>query len=169
MKWFHVGVRGVLSFLQLHRSNVDALGGLTIAASQQHLLAPNSEWIAQAAFNPESITFGVFQDHDQKEVGMISLIDPRLVHEEEDLEHFQQGCLYVWRLMIADKFQGKGYGKLSIEFAQAYAKAIGLGGVSLTTMDKEKDNALPFYQRLGFQPTGRRLDDEIELIWRQTG
>lgn len=67
--------------------------------------------------------------------------------------------------MIDHRFQGKGLGNQAINFSKRYASIIGLQGVSLTTMDKEEGNALHIYQKLGFIPTGRRLDDEIELIF----
>ncbi|BCV56572.1 hypothetical protein TUM17384_05170 [Shewanella algae] len=71
----------------------------------------------------------------------------------------------MWRVMIDHRFQGKGLGSHAINFSKRYASIVGLKGVSLTTMDKEEGNALYIYQKLGFTPTGRRLDDEIELIF----
>ena len=67
--------------------------------------------------------------------------------------------------MVDYNFQGLGLGKQAINFSKQYASLVGLQGVSLTTMDKEDGNALSIYQKLGFAPTGRRLDDEIELIF----
>lgn len=129
------------------------------------MICSNSEWLAQAAFVAESLTFGIFKEG--RPVGVISLIDPRLVDEDdEDREHYQENCLYVWRVMVDKGSRGANVGSQAIAFALGYAKLVGLEGVSLTTMDREVANALPFYERLGFSTTGRRLDEEAELAIR---
>ncbi|WP_420345527.1 GNAT family N-acetyltransferase [Pelagibius sp.] len=110
------------------------------------------------------MSFGLFAGG--RAVELISLVDPRLVEDTEDREHFQSDCLFVWRVMVDRTQQGRGYGTQAIHFACNYARLVGLQGVSLTTMDQEAGNALPFYERLGFHPTGRRLDGEIELVRR---
>ncbi|USD34477.1 MULTISPECIES: GNAT family N-acetyltransferase [Vibrio] len=149
------------SFLKVNGNIIDDIIDLTVEESQKHLIASNAEWLAQASFNDSSISYAIYLD--QKPAGLISLIDPRLLDKFDD--HFQKEHLYVWRVMIDHRFQGKGLGNQAINFSKRYASMIGLQGVSLTTMDKEEGNALSVYQKLGFTPTGRRLDDEIELIF----
>ncbi|EPE2685108.1 GNAT family N-acetyltransferase [Vibrio alginolyticus] len=150
-----------ISFLKVNSNIVDQVIDLKVGESQSHLIASNAEWIAQASFNEDSVSYGIYIN--DKAAGLISLIDPRVL--EEFNEHFQKDHLYVWRLMIDHRFQGYGLGKKAVNFSKQYASLIGLQGLSLTTMDKEEGNALSLYQRLGFIPTGRRLDDEIELIF----
>ncbi|MCF7513806.1 GNAT family N-acetyltransferase [Pseudoalteromonas sp. L23] len=155
-----------MSRLQFLKVNSDVAGDmlkLKVRDSQQHLIASNAEWIIEDSFNEDSVCFGMYDD--DLPVGMIALIDPRLVGDDNG--HFQAQHLYIWRLMIDEASQSKGYGKAAMCFAKQYAELIGLVGLSLTTMDTEAENALNFYQALGFIPTGRRLDGEIELIYTQ--
>lgn len=151
-----------LNFRQLSRYTLSPLTKLTLRADETHLIASPPDWLADAVFSPVSITYGIFAG--ETAVGIISLIDPRVI--EDDKEHFQEDCLYVWRVMIDQNHRAQGFGTQAITFAKDYAQLIGLKGVSLTTMDRAAGNALPLYETLGFTPTGRRLDDEIELVWR---
>lgn len=150
-----------VSFLKVNGNIINDIIDLSVEESQKHLIANNAEWLAEARFNDDSVSYGIYLDH--KPAGLISLIDPRLLDKFDD--HFQTEHLYVWRVMIDQRFQGKGLGNQAINFSKRYASIIGLQGVSLTTMDREEGNALSVYQKLGFNPTGRRLDDEIELIY----
>ncbi|ELA8470523.1 GNAT family N-acetyltransferase [Vibrio alginolyticus] len=150
-----------VSFLKVNGNIINDIIDLSVGESQKHLIANNAEWLAEASFNDDSVSYGIYLDH--KPAGLISLIDPRLLDKFDD--HFQKEHLYVWRVMIDQRFQGKGLGNQAINFSKRYASIIGLQGVSLTTMDREEGNALSVYQKLGFTPTGRRLDDEIELIY----
>ncbi|ELB2864888.1 GNAT family N-acetyltransferase [Vibrio alginolyticus] len=150
-----------VSFLKVNGNIINDMIDLSVEESQKHLIANNAEWLAEARFNDDSVSYGIYLDH--KPAGLISLIDPRLLDKFDD--HFQTEHLYVWRVMIDQRFQGKGLGNQAINFSKRYASIIGLQGVSLTTMDREEGNALSVYQKLGFTPTGRRLDDEIELIY----
>ncbi|MFA9386086.1 MAG: GNAT family N-acetyltransferase [Vibrio cyclitrophicus] len=150
-----------ISFLKINNTIIDDIIALSVEESQKQLIANNAEWLAEAIFNDDSINYGIYLNN--KPAGLISLIDPRILDTHD--EHFQKEHLYVWRVMIDHRFQGKGLGSQAINFSKKYASITGLKGVSLTTMDKEKGNALSIYQKLGFIPTGRRLDDEIELIF----
>lgn len=153
----------MVGFGLLCGETLDPLMKLRVAEADRHLIAPNAEWIAQAALSDDVLTYGMF-DGDRA-VGMLSLIDPRCIDVGERA-HFQEGCLYLWRLMIDGAVRRQGYGRAAVDFAKGYARLIGLDGVSLTTMDRSPVSALPLYEREGFVPTGRRLDGEIELVWR---
>lgn len=154
-----------LNFLLVTQGQLDALMTLSVAQDENHLIAPVPDWLAEAAYMQEAISYGIYAA--QEPIGLMSLIDPRLIDEDADSSHFQSDCLYVWRIMIDHRQRDQGYGTAAMQFIMNYAQCIGLAGVSLTTMDQERGNALPLYQSLGFAPTGRRLCGEIELICRE--
>lgn len=154
------------SFLLLCPNTLDALLALSVRDAETHLLTPVPDWIPEALFTPVSVTFGVYAD--ETAVGLLSLVDPRLI-DDGDTEHFQSDCLYVWRVMIDQSHRAQGYGTAALSFAKDYAQLIGLDGLSLTTKDRAEHNAMPLYRALGFTPSGRRLDGEIELVWRSAG
>ncbi len=153
-----------VAFVRLGRdnNNVNELMAMRVRDGERHLIAPNAEWIAQAAHVSEAITYGVF--FEDRAVGLISLVDPRLVENDEARAEFRPECLWVWRLMVDREHRGRGFGAAAIGHARRYATLSGLDAVSLTTKDTEPDNAVGFYERLGFQPTGRRIDGELELL-----
>ena len=163
----HDGAATGVAFVRPGRDNVNGLMALRVRDDERHLIAPNPEWIAQAAHVSEAITFGVFAE--KRPVGLISLIDPRLVGDDEARAEFRPDCLWVWRLMVDRERRGRGFGAAAIGHALRYATLSGLDAVSLTTMDAEPGNALGFYERLGFRPTGRRVDGEIELMLATSG
>ena len=158
------GAAARVAFVRPNRDNVGKLAALRVRDDERHLIAPNAEWLAQAAHVGEAITFGLFAE--KRAVGLISLVDPRLVEDDEARAEFRPDCLWVWRLMVDRERRGRGFGAAAIEHARRYATLSGLDAVSLTTMDAEPGNALGFHERLGFRPTGRRVDGELELALR---
>lgn len=149
-----------LSYIKVGQFNLDQVMALSVRDSEKHLIASNAEWLADAAHEPDALSFAIHAG--PQAVGLISVIDPRVIEDAE--EDFQPQHLYVWRLMIDQAHRGYGYGAAAIAFAAELARIMGLKGVSLTTMDRAAGNALPFYNSLGFQPTGRRLNGEVELL-----
>ncbi len=149
----------MLRFLPLCDTILRPLSTLSVAEDETHLIAPTDRWLREAMEARRARTFGVFADGP---VGLISLVDPRV---EDDTDHFQMDCLYIWRIMVDHRARGQGHGRAIMGFVRHYATLTGLSGVSLTTKDREPANARAFYERLGFAPTGRRLAGEIELVW----
>lgn len=156
----------MVELVLISRATQDAFLGLRVGTTQGHLIAPNPEWLAEAAFVDESLSFGIVDG--TQPVGLISVIDPRACDppENDNDSHFHPDCLYVWRVMIDHRHQGRGLARAALEASGMMARAMGLRGITLTTMDREAGNALGLYTALGFRPTGRRLDDEIELMLR---
>jgi len=145
------------------RENLVPLLGLRVKKTQEHLMEPNADWLAEAFHIDDSETFGIYAA--EVPVGLVSWIDPRLtVKKSEPHENPPADMLYIWRLMIDHQHQGKGYAREIIEIFKQAASLRGLSGLALTTMDKHSHNALDFYIKAGFEPTGRRLNDEIELV-----
>ena len=151
-----------LKFLLLCDNTSDDLAELAIHPDDAHLLSSNPRWMIQAQYRSDTVTFGAYRG-DQA-VAMMSLIDPRLLDDDGGQDCLRPNCLYVWRLMVDQRYRRQGVARQMIAFAQGYANLIGLKGLSLTTMDTEHGNALPLYTKLGFIPTGRRMQGEIELF-----
>lgn len=141
-------------------ANIDAVLALSVRDDEAHLIADNAEWLAQAAHVHASTTYGVWCAG--KAVGLVSIIDPRISEDAPPSESVA-GSLYVWRLMVDAQHRGRGIGSTVLASLARLAIALGLPRLRLTTMDRERGNALAFYRQLGFEPTGRRIDDEIEL------
>jgi diamine N-acetyltransferase len=76
-----------------------------------------------------------------------------------------KGEYYLWRLMIAAKHQGKGYGLRAVELLVERIKASGNAKVLSTSHLKNDGDAGPFYQKLGFVYTGEMLGD-IDHVMR---
>jgi diamine N-acetyltransferase len=77
-------------------------------------------------------------------------------------EAVDPGIDHILRMMIDGRFQGRGYGRQAMTLvivhiaAQPDARAIGL------SYDPENTAAMRLFTSLGFQPTGRLVDGEIE-------
>ncbi|WP_291257000.1 N-acetyltransferase [Flavonifractor sp.] len=78
---------------------------------------------------------------------------------------YDEEAYFIWHLMIDARHQGRGYGRAAMEAALAYIRSKPFGDSSIVrlTVSPENSAACHLYQTLGFSPTGRADEDEIEL------
>ena len=71
----------------------------------------------------------------------------------------------LWHLMIDRKHQRQGYGKQAVRGCLDYIRQepFGPGTAVLLTCHERNTAAIALYQSLGFQETGNRYTEEIEM------
>jgi len=117
---------------------------------QEQMVAPNSVSIAQAHFSSKAWVRGIYADDTP--VGFIMLYD------DADKPQY-----YLWRMMISGPQQGKGYGRQAIlkliETVRGRPNATEL----LASYVPIAGGPGPFYQSLGFEPTGDMDGNEVVI------
>ena len=73
----------------------------------------------------------------------------------------ERGYILV-RLMIDDRFQGKGYGRAALDAIVELVRQRGLPAIRLSVVP-ENEQALEFYRRNGFAETGEIHGGEIVM------
>ncbi len=97
---------------------------------------------------------------------------PRLVYDAERLVAFVMGGFLrgdesldstLWRLNVAADAQGRGYGRFAV---RAVAEEARRQGRSELSVGYAKGEASPegFYLRLGFEPTGKHIEELYEAV-----
>ena len=69
---------------------------------------------------------------------------------------------WLWRFMIDERFQWKGYGTAALQVIIQYFKDHGANNIRLSTKDTNTQ-ALSLYHKAGFYDTGEMNDEEIVL------
>jgi diamine N-acetyltransferase len=131
--------------------NVKTVFDLQVGPGQDAFVAPNPWSLAQALAEhdiawPRAVVAG------DEVVGFLMLeIDP----DEEDGRPF-----WLWRMMIAADRQRHGYGTAAIALACDEVRSRG-GAELYTSWVPGEGSPGPFYERLGFVPTGELDEDEV--------
>lgn len=132
-------------------ANVRAVFDLRVASEQQAFVAPNAWSLAQALAEhdvawPRAIVAG------DEVVGFLMLeIDP----EDPDGR-----CFWLWRLMVGAGHQREGVGTAAIGLAADEVRS--RGGTELYTSWMPGDGSPgPFYEHIGFVPTGELDENEV--------
>jgi len=120
----------------------------TLSEQQQKMVAPNAISIAQAHFSDKAWFRAIYAD--EMAVGFIMLYD-----DSENPEYF------LWRLMIAGSYQGKGYGRKATELLVEYVKTRPGARELSTSYVPIEGGPEGFYRKMGFEPTGEVDDGEI--------
>jgi len=120
----------------------------TLSEQQQKMVAPNAISIAQAHFSDKAWFRAIYAN--EMVVGFIMLYD-----DSEKPEYF------LWRLMIAGPYQGKGYGRKAIELLIEYVKTRPGARELSTSYVPIEGGPEGFYRRMGFEPTGAVDDGEV--------
>ena len=125
---------------------------LDVAPDQKGFVAPNAVSIAEAYFNRDEAWFrGIYADDEPVGFVMLSLKPA-------------EGEYWVWRYMVDQKHQGKGYGKAAmaqvIDFVrtQPNAKQLFLSHV------KGNEPTAAFYKSVGFRHTGKEEEGELVMV-----
>jgi RimJ/RimL family protein N-acetyltransferase len=152
----------VITFAEISPDNINTIVRLNPGAVGERMVATNGVSIAQGSYNSNAWFRAVMAGDTA--VGFVMLLDPTLDLEGAKAEGEALDSLYVWRLMIDFKHQGKGYGEQVMNLIIERAKSIpGINSVSLSYVMRE-GNAKPFYERFGFRDTGKTESGEMEMM-----
>jgi diamine N-acetyltransferase len=127
---------------------VRAICSLKVAPDQEAFVAPNAVSIAEAYFHPTAWFRAIYADGEP--VGFVMLDDDA-----------SKSSYNLWRLMVADGFQGRGYGRRAVELLIDYVRSRP-GATTLTTSWVPGEHGpAEFYRKLGFVPTGEMDGGEV--------
>ena len=146
------GRDAAVSLREIKRETLRPFLRMKVAESQERMVANNAVSIAQAHFEPKAWFRGIYAD--ETPVGFIMLYDDP-----------EEPVYFLWRLMVADEFQGMGYGRKAIAQLVEYVKTRpNATELKVSHVPDLPGNPGPFYQKLGFEYTGE--EDDGELVMR---
>jgi len=128
----------------------------TLSPAHKKMVADNAISIAEAHFSPHAWFRAIYAG--ETPVGFVMIyIGP------EDEEQGKLNTVYfLWRLMVAEPYQGKGYGRRAVELLIDKIKAEGATEL-LVSCGEGEGSPEGFYRALGFERTGEMLDDEVVM------
>ncbi|MDX2240767.1 MAG: GNAT family N-acetyltransferase [Leptolyngbyaceae cyanobacterium bins.302] len=124
---------------------------LKVASHQEHFVASNAMSIVEAHFEPEVAWFRAIYAGDLP-VGFLMLQDD--VAQQE---------YFLWRFMIDERYQGRGYGRKALELFFAHVKTRPGADVVYTSCVPGEGSPCPFYEKMGFVYTGEEEDGELVM------
>jgi diamine N-acetyltransferase len=135
--------------------NEDTVRGIcllseTLGEAQRGMVADNAISLSQAHFSSHARFWAI--QAGKAPVGFMMIIDDPVTPE-----------YYLWRFMIAEPYQGRGYGRAAIELLIDYVS--GRPGAETLSLSCGQGEGSPqnFYEKIGFTTTGEFDDDEIVL------
>ncbi len=129
-------------------NNFEAVINLKVGEGQQKFVASNVFSVAQSKVLPECIPLAVYEEELLVGFAMYAM-------DREDKEY----CIY--RLMIDEKYQSKGYGRATMEALIKHISADKEHHVIYISFEPENKRAKALYESLGFVPDGRIIEDEV--------
>ena len=122
----------------------------TLTEPQKFMVAPNAMSLAQALFNKKAWYRAIYAG--KAAVGFLMLWD-----DDEQPEYF------LWRFMIGEPCQGRGYGAQAIQRLVEYVKTRPNARELGVSCELGPGSPEQFYVRQGFVSTGEFLSDELVL------
>ena len=149
----------MVTLREIDDANRETVLSLAVAPAQEQFVSSVAESLAEAADYPHAKPWyrAVFDGDDA--VGFVMLswnVEPQ---PPEII-----GPWFLWKLLIDERHQGRGYGR---EIVQTVADLVRAEGATelLTSYTPGPGGPAGFYERLGFVPTGG-VDPDGEIILR---
>ncbi len=142
----------MVHFRIITKENLRDILHLEVHEEQKDQVASNAASIAQGHYYEEAYFRAIY--HEDTPVGFFMLyIDvPKTDYQ-------------VWRFMIDQKHQGKGYGRAALIQIIEYMKGLpDIKEIRLTYVPKKERGANLFYEKIGFIDTG--IDKKGEIVMR---
>jgi diamine N-acetyltransferase len=140
---------------EITTDNRDAVRVLRVRRDQKQFVASVSKSLKEAAKKPEAYPWYRAVYHGDEPVGfvMLSWKPPAGPYK---------GRHFLWRLLVDERYQGRGIGREALMQIAALVRADGATEL-LTSYEPGDGEPWPFYQKFGFEPTGEIDDGEIVL------
>lgn len=137
--------------------SLQAILDLRVSESQERYVASNAKSIAEAHFHPEAWFRAIYAD--ELPVGFLMLHDENLRPRPR-----QTDLYFLWRLMVDARYQKLGFGRRAVDLLIAHVLGRPNAHTLRTSCHRGEGSPEGFYRRLGFRPTGRDLEGEVELV-----
>lgn len=132
------------------RENLVPVLRLRVAESQAKMVASNAVSIAEAHFEPQAWFRAIHADDTLVGFVMLSL--------DEDKPEYA-----VWRLMIDEPHQRRGYGRAALALVVEHVRGLPGARELLVSHVQREGHPGPFYESLGFAYTGVVEDGELVM------
>ncbi|MGM9520905.1 MAG: GNAT family N-acetyltransferase [Oscillospiraceae bacterium] len=139
---------------------------VTKGQSEKDFVASNGCSVIEAFAAREegyvALPFGLYED--DKPVGFLMIGYGTIGDDEEPQIANDSYC--IWRLMIDERFQGRGFGKEAMEAALAYIRTwpCGKAGYCWVSYDPENMVGKSLYAKMGFKENGEMDGDEVVAV-----
>ena len=146
----------MVEFKEITENNYDDCLNLRVSDEQKNFVASNTYSLAQAwVFYETAYPFAIYADNVMVGFIMMGFYKPKSIYN-------------IWRFMIDERFQGKGYGKQALLLAIKYLKE--KYNVHEIFLSFEPNNIIAekLYKSVGFQRTGEIEDGEIVMCLKVT-
>jgi diamine N-acetyltransferase len=141
----------VVTLRPVTEDNLAQVVALKVAPEQERSVAPNVYSLAEAAVTDDVMFRATYAGEEP--VGFLMLSERRSVAR-----------YYLWRFMIDESHQGKGYGSEAMELLIDYVRNLGDATQLYLSYVPGEASPGPFYARLGFVDTGLVSDGENEAV-----
>jgi diamine N-acetyltransferase len=146
-----------VSLREITDENREAVLALRVAASQEGYVSSVADSLEEARETPEGNPWCRAIYADDEPVGFVMLSwnvtpdPPRII-----------GPWFLWKLLIDERRQGRGYGREAVKLVADIAREQGAAEL-LTSYVSGERTPEPFYRQLGFVPTGDQ-DEKGEKV-----
>jgi diamine N-acetyltransferase len=140
-----------VSLREITAETLRSILSLSVTKEQEKFVASNAVSIAQAHFSEHAWFRAIYAD--ETPVGFLMLYD-----DPEKAEYF------LWRFMIDQEHQRKGYGRRALELLIEYVKTRPNAKELFVSHAPGDGSPGGFYRKLGFEYTGE--EDHGELVMK---
>jgi diamine N-acetyltransferase len=141
----------------LTESNREEIESLRVAASQQRFVSSVVDSLREAAEHPDAHALYWAVYDDETPVGFVMIADE--VASPDYVAH------YLWKLLIDERHQRRGYGRATLDRIVEYFRGRGVDAL-LTSAVPGDGSPIEFYERYGFERTGEVSHGEVVLRYR---
>jgi diamine N-acetyltransferase len=132
--------------------NVRAVCGLRVAPSQEKFVTSAAISLAEAYVHPQAWCRAVYS-------GGGDLVGFVMLHDSTDGPGFM-----LWRLLIDERFQRRGYGRAAVSQVVDYVTAQPEAHALKVGARRGDGSPRPFYESLGFRATGEVIDGDEDVL-----
>lgn len=148
----------VVELREITDENRDAVLALRVSDEQSDYVADVAQSLDDAAQYPEAKAWFRAVYADDVLVGFVMISDGIT-----DPDPTLLGPYFLWRLLIDQRHQGKGYGAAAIDRVVEHVRTRPDGDVLLVSCHPGPATPIPFYERYGFVLTGEVHEGEPVL------
>lgn len=152
---------------KVNGKNVWNLLKLHVSEGQKSFVAPNDVSIIEAyiaiAHHGRAFPFGIYDGDTPVGFCMIGFGTD---DEWDDAPVVAEGNYNLWRFMIDERYQGRGYGKAAMKLILDFIAGEPCGRSDYCWLSYEPENsaAKALYASFGFQETGETDGDEVIAV-----